>query len=487
MRQIRISLLTLAGLSALIFLVAGGCVSQPPQAETLQPTGTNVSGPLHPGPNDPKIAYVAGVLLENLHYLQRPLDTELSTRFFDGYIETLDSRHENFLQSDLAEFDHYRTNLDKYTTLNRNTADLTPAFAIYNRYLERYRQHTVYVEELLKQNKFKFNTADTIQLDRRHEPFPKDLEEAKALWREHLQYEYLYQEKLPRELTETNGTVLVSLNTTNAADIPKALLRHYQWGLRMTTNSDSDFVMQLYLNALAHAYDPHSDYFSAPKAVDFSIQMSLSLFGIGAQLNEDDGYCTINALLPGGPAAKSKKLLEKDRIIAVAQSNQPPVDIVDMDLEKAIQLIRGPKGTVVRLTISPLADRTSRKVVELVRDEIKLDDAAAKAKIIDVPNGSGGTNRLGVLDVPSFYATIPTAGNEGHAGRYTSEDVIKLVNKLKAEHVSGIIIDLRSNPGGSLEEAVRFTGLFIKDGPVVLARANDGEVKVRADTDPGIL
>ena len=487
MRQIRISLLTLAGLSALIFLVAGGCVSQPPQAEPLQPTGTNVSGPLHPGPNDPKIAYVAGVLLENLHYLQRPLDTELSTRFFDGYIETLDSRHENFLQSDLAEFDHYRTNLDKYTTLNRNTADLTPAFAIYNRYLERYRQHTVYVEELLKQNKFKFNTADTIQLDRRHEPFPKDLEEAKALWREHLQYEYLYQEKLPRELTETNGTVLVSLNTTNAADIPKALLRHYQWGLRMTTNSDSDFVMQLYLNALAHAYDPHSDYFSAPKAVDFSIQMSLSLFGIGAQLNEDDGYCTINALLPGGPAAKSKKLLEKDRIIAVAQSNQPPVDIVDMDLEKAIQLIRGPKGTVVRLTISPLADRTSRKVVELVRDEIKLDDAAAKAKIIDVPNGSGGTNRLGVLDVPSFYATIPTAGNEGHAGRYTSEDVIKLVNKLKAEHVSGIIIDLRSNPGGSLEEAVRFTGLFIKDGPVVLARANDGEVKVRADTDPGIL
>ncbi len=251
----------------------------------------------------------------------------------------------------------------------------------------------------------------------------------------------------------------------------------------MTTNWDSDFVLQTYLNALTHAYDPHSDYFTAPHAQDFSINMSLSLFGIGAQLKEDDGNCTISALIRGGPAEKSKLLKESDYIVAVAQSNRPPADVVDMELEKVVQLIRGPKGTQVQLTISPADDRAARRVITLVRDEIKLEDSEAKAELIETPDHHGGTNRIGVIDLPSFYATIPLPGNDHATPKSTSVDVARLVKKLKQEKVAGIIIDLRTNPGGSLEEAVKFTGLFIKDGPVVLARNFEGHITADDDTD----
>jgi carboxyl-terminal processing protease len=282
-------------------------------------------------------------------------------------------------------------------------ADLTPAFMIFQRYLERFQQHAVYVDELLKQDKFKFNTDEKIQLDRRHEPFPKDLAGAQALWRQHLRYDYL-QEKLASEISDTNDTFTVRLPAGAATNIIATLARHNRWSLHMMTNLDSSSVLSIYLNALAHAYDPHSDYLSAPHAQDFSIGMNLSLFGIGAQLAEDDGYCTIHSLVPGGPAAKSKQLNEKDRILAVAQGGKPPVDVVDMELEKVVQQIRGPKGTEVRLTISPAADRAARKVVTLIRDEIKLEDSEAKARLVEMPDGHGGTNRIGIIDLPSFYA-----------------------------------------------------------------------------------
>ena len=460
---------------AIALAIWAGCEtgqSDVPALPALPATG------LKPGPNDARIAFVAARLLENYHYLQRPLDEALSEKFFDGYIDSLDPRHENFLQSDLAEFEIYRTNLDKLT-LKRGTADLTPAFAVYDRYAERIEQHDAYVTDLLKHDRFKFNTDEKIVLDRRHAPFPKDLTEAEALWRQRLRYEYL-QEKLSREIVETNDNFLVKLPADAAKEIPATLEKHYQWNLHMTTNWDSDGVLQAYLNGLCHAYDPHSDYFSAPHAQDFSIGMNLSLFGIGAQLGEDDGYCTIRSLVPGGPAAKSKQVNEKDRIVAVAQGDKPPVDVVDMDLEKVVQQIRGPKGTEVRLTLSPGPDHTTRKVVTLIRDEIKLEDSEAKAKLVEFPDG----RRIGIIDLPSFYATV-NLGNDGNTTpKSTSADVTKLINRLKAEKVSGIIIDLRSNPGGSLEEAIKFTGLFIKDGPVVLARNPDGQVQVDSVPNP---
>ncbi|MFZ0828398.1 MAG: carboxy terminal-processing peptidase [Verrucomicrobiia bacterium] len=483
-----VAIAALAGLAGI-----PGCTTRsisPPVAVQTGPTpapAAPTNQVLRPGPNDPQIAYVTARLLEEFHYSQQLVDKDVSVKFFDAYVEELDPRHENFLQSDLAEFAFYRTNLDAFTIGANRTANLAPAYAIYQRYLDRIRQHDDYVNELLREDKFKFNSDEHILLDRRHAPYPKDLNEARQLWSEWLHYEYL-QEKLSREISPTNSNGVLPLPKSASEEMAATLARHYRWYLRMATNWDSTDVLQAYLNALAHAYDPHSDYFNTEHAQDFSISMSLSLFGIGAQLSEDDGYCTISQLVHGGPAEKGKQLHEKDRIVAVAQGNQPPVDVVDMELGRVVQLIRGSKGSEVRLTISPAEDRATRRVVTLVRDEIKLEDQEAKAQLIESPNGHGGTNRIGVIDLPSFYATIELPGSASHsAAKSTTADVARLIKKLKSEKVSGIILDLRGNPGGSLEEAVKFTGLFIKEGPVVLARSPEGQVNVDSDTDASML
>ena len=477
MHKNRLFVLALAVIAALG--VWAGCKSSSPPPPPA-PTASAAPQGLKPGPNDPRIAYVAARLLEEFHYLQKPLDRDLSMKFYDEYVDSLDPRHETFLQSDLDEFAPIRTNLDILTVGSRNVSEIRPAFAIYERFVQRAQEHYDYVNELLRQDKFKFNADEKFVLDRRHEPFPKDLDEAKQIWRQEVRYEYL-TEKLSDEISETNGVFTIKKDTSAFTNIVAALLKRHRLAERYITNADSDAVLQAYLNALAHAYDPHSDYFGAPKAQDFSIDMSLSLFGIGAQLADDDGYCTIEELVPGGPAMKSKDIKPKDRILAVAQSNSPPVDAVNLELEKVVQMIRGPKGTEVRLTISPAEDRSARKIVTLVRDEIKLEDKEAKADLIVYPDGK----KLGIIDLPSFYATVDLPGGDGHSTpKYTSADVARLVKKLKSEKVDGIILDLRSNPGGSLEEAVKFTGLFIKEGPVVLARESTGQVVVESDPDP---
>ena len=296
-----------------VLAIVSGCTSRPPAsvpAPAVAPApappsvlSTNLG--LKPGPNDPRIAYVTARLLEEFHYSQELMDKEISVKFFDAYLDILDPRHENLLQSDLAEFALYRTNLDTLTIGTNAIANLTPAYAIYQQYLERVRQHVDYVNELLDQNRFKFNTSDHIQLDRRHAPFPGDLDEARELWSLRLRYEYL-QEKLSREISPTNSRVILPLAKTNLTEISDTLARHYRWYLRLATNWNSTDILQAYLNGLAHAYDPHSDYLNTEHAQDFSISMSLSLFGIGAQLTEDDGYCTINSLVHGGPGGKKQ-------------------------------------------------------------------------------------------------------------------------------------------------------------------------------------
>lgn len=451
-----------------------GCRTQPNPASITLAT-TNLPA-LKPGPNDARIAFVAARMMEAYHYYQRPLDREMSAKFFDSYIDALDPRHELFLQTDLAEWTSVRTNLDILTVGGRGTAELGPAFAIYERFRERSIQRANYVQELLATEKFKFTTNERFALDRREAPFPQNIEEARQLWKQRVRWEYL-QEKLGKSLRETNGTIVVNPPPGMVTNILAALEKRNRQMLRLMTNWDSDKVLQAYLNfGLAHAYDPHSDYFGAPKAQDFSIDMNLALIGIGAQLTEDDGFCTIRELVPGGPAMKSKKLKPNDRIIAVAQGDKPPVDVVNMELQKVVQMIRGVKNTEVRLTISPVENRSATRVISLIREEIKLEDKEARAQIIEYPGG----HRVGVIELPSFYAPI---GNET-TPKYTSVDVKRLLARLKREKVEGVILDLRGNPGGSLEESVRLTGLFIKEGPVVLARDAEGKVIVNGDPDP---
>jgi len=468
---------------AVCIFIAAGCSTPKP----VPPAAAGPAASLAPGPNDSRIAYWTARYLEEYQYSQQTLDTGMSEKFFDGYVETLDPRRENFLQSDIDEFARYRTNLDALTIGGRGRANLTPAYEIFGRYMERLTQHTDYVNKLLAQDRFKFDTDDRILLDRRQAPYPKNLTEAEELWSQQLRYDYLLA-KLDLEFSPTNGGTVLPLPKTANADISADLERRYNWNLHFFTNWDSDNVLQVYLNALTHAYDPHTDYLNYQHAQNFSIEMSLSLFGIGAQLSEDYGYCTIESLIPGGPADKSGQIKSKERVIKVAQSNLPPVNVVDMDLSKVVELIRGPKGTQVRLTLEEKDNPASRHTVILTRDEIKIEDQEAKAKLIEMPDSRGVTNRIGVIDVPSFYFPTDIAGNAGHSQQsYVSVDVAKLIRKLQQEKVGGIILDMRSNPGGSLEEAIRLTGLFIKEGPVVLARNPIGEVQQDSITNAAAL
>jgi carboxyl-terminal processing protease len=463
---------TILAMVGIGLFIADGCASPHGAPQPVQPVST-----LSPGPNDPRIAYVTARLMEEFQYSLQPLDTEMSVKFYDGYIDSLDPGHENFLQSDIDEFAAFRTNLDIYTVGGRGRANLAPAYKIFARLEERLEQHTAYADELLKQDRFKFDADESVQLDRHRAPWPADLAAAQQLWRQQLLHEFL-QQKLSREISSTNSDVILPISKADETEIADKLAHHYNWNLQEITNWDSNNILQVYLNALTHAYDPHSDYLNQEHSADFAIGMSLQLGGIGAQLTEDEGYCTISSLIPGGPAAKNGQIHEKDRIIAVAQSNQPPVNVVDMELSRVVELIRGPKGTQVRLTLMPVTDPTARPVITLTREEVKLENEEASAKLIELPDGHGGTNRLGIIDVPSFYAPLDSG-----AHNYITVDVAKLIKKLKEENVSGIVLNMRNNPGGSLEEAIHFTGLFIKDGPVVLSRNPEGQVTVDSDTD----
>jgi carboxyl-terminal processing protease len=417
-----------------------------------------------PGDDDSAIAKVTARLLENSGYTGHHEPEEISGKFLNRYLEVLDPNHLYFLQSDLAEFAPYRTNLEKLTI---RSGDTQPAHIIFERFQQRLEQRIALAQELLKTESFDFTGNDTYRWDRRKAPRPRDLAEAKQLWRQNLRYEYL-QEKLSNKKPD---------------EIVKTLSRRYERTLRAMKQWNADQVLEIYLTALTHAYDPHSDYMGRHQMEDFSIAMNLSLFGVGATLQGDDGYCKIVELLPGGPAARSKLLKVGDRIVAVAQEGKEPVDIIDMPLPDAVELIRGPKGTKVSLTIIPAGstDSSVRKSISLVRDEIKLEDQAAKARIVDLGGQTNQTLRIGIIDLPSFYSSADSPKHSGH--KSATADVARLIDKLKQENVQGLVLDLRRNGGGSLEEAIALTGLFIKKGPVVQTRDTDGDIQVENDPD----
>jgi carboxyl-terminal processing protease len=416
------------------------------------------------GSEEANITRATVKLLEHSQFARHRLDAELSGKFLDRYLDALDGEHVLFLQSDLNEFDRYRSNL---ADLTRRAGDTSPAHNIYARYLERLAQREAYVTNLLHTTTFDFTGHDRWETDRRNAARPVNLTAAQVLWRQQVRAAYLQEE-------------LGGQPTTNIA---KTLSRRYARTFQTMQKLSSDEVLEVYLDALAHVYDPHSDYLGREQLENFNIAMNLSLFGIGATLQSQDGYCTIRELLPGGPAARSGSIKPGDRIVAVAQGHQDPVDVVDMPLSQAVELVRGPKDTTVRLTIIPVgADSSARKTVSLVRDEIKLEDQRAKASIVDLPEANGSSLRIGMIDLPSFY------GMTGEAGASSaSADVTKLLHKLNREHMQGLILDLRRNGGGSLEEAIRLTGLFIPKGPIVQTRDPNGDVDVEKDPDPRVL
>jgi len=423
--------------------------------------------PLAPGPDDFRIARAAAMVVERFHYAQQPFDDDVSSKFFDKYLDSLDPGHIIFLQSDITEWEKWRKKLDDMTL---KTGDMSPADVIFNRFLQRFTEHVEFCTNLIATGTFEFKDNERYTPNRKDLPRPKDMAEAKQMWRDRVRYEWLDQ----------------VLNKEKPAEIKKNLTGRYTRTLRMLQEFDSDDVLQMYLTALTRVYDPHSDYMAKASAENFNISMKLSLFGIGALLTSEDGYCKIKELMEG-PAKMSGQLKPNDKIVAVAQGNNEPVDVIDMKLNKVVELIRGPKGTEVRLTVIPVdaPDSSTRKVVSLIRAEIKLEDQEAKAKLIELDAENGQPPlRLGIIDLPSFYADL---ANRRADRKSTTTDVAKLLKKLKEEKVAGIILDLRRNGGGSLEEAINLTGLFIKEGPVVQVKDHDGHITVDKDTDSRIL
>ena len=482
--------------------------------------------PIEAVPDEAAIAKLTSRILMQMHYLhlQQSLDDQVSSQFLDRYLERLDSLHIHFLQSDLKEFEQYRTTLDDLT----KAGDVSPARAIFKRFSERVEQRMAYVAQLLKAGEFEFAGDDRYNFDRHKAPYPKDLDEAKKIWRQHLRYEYL-EEKLNPDTSKPGSakTTTASTNGVNKlddgreidskaspvkggqtadlkpkapkthAEIVKTLTRRYTRILRFWQEFDGGDVVQVYLTALMRVYDPHSDYYGKATLENFAMSMNLSLFGIGALLESEDGYCKIKELKPG-PALRSKKLKPGDRIVGVAQGDNEPVDVVDMKLSKVVDMIRGPKDTRVRLTVLPVdaTDPSARVEVALVRDKIKLEDEEAKSKIIELTGKDKKATRLGVIDLPSFYAGFdikdggPThlaSSDERTATKSTTEDVARLLKKLMVENVAGVILDLRHNGGGSLEEAINLTGLFIKEGPVVQVKDAEGNLIKDEDTDASVL
>lgn len=420
---------------------------------------------------DANITKLATNILGHSQFAHHPLDAELAAKFLDRFLDALDGNHSVFLQSDVDELAAaYRARLAKVTL---SEGDTGAARAVFARYLQRLKEQVAYEAAVLRTGKLDFSGHDVYSFDRRRAPRPADLDAAHQLWRQQLRAEYL-QEKLTDK---------------KPAAIATALTRRREQLLRTMEGLHEDEILEYYLDALAHVYDPHSDYLGHEQMESFTIAMKLSLFGIGAALETEDGYCTIRELLPGGPAARSGQLKPGDRIVAVAQAGKEPVDIMNMPLSRAVEMIRGPKGTKVTLTILPASGAVSPapKTVALIRDEIKLDDQQAKARILDLPAGKGPPLRVGVIDLPSFYAEMGSGNGAASARRSATSDVARLLKKLKAENVRGVVMDLRRNGGGSLEEAISLTGLFIRKGPVVQTRDQAGKIDVGTDDDGGVL
>jgi carboxyl-terminal processing protease len=419
--------------------------------------------PLDAAATNAAVTALTTKILESSQFDHRRLDDELAGKFLDRYLDSLDGSHMIFLKSDLEEFNKYRPKLAKLTSID---GDTKLAHVIFKRYLERLNERSAFIKESLAKNQFDFSTDETFSYDRKDAQHPANLDEAKSIWEKQLKYEYL-QEKLAGK---------------KEAEIQKALNRRSDRVTEMMRKMSENDVLEMYLEALTQVYDPHSDYFGPAQYKSFTSEMNLSLIGIGATLQSKEGYCTIASLVPGGPAERSGLIKPGDRIVGVAQKKDEEfTDIIDLPLNKAVELIRGKKNTTVHLDIIPIdaPDDSVHKTISIAREEIKIEDQQAKAQVIDITVGDK-THRIGTIDLPMFYA-----GEGDGKGKPTScsADVAKLLEKLKQENVTGVILDLRRNGGGSLPEAIDLAGLFIPSGPMVQTRGPDGRTEIGADRD----
>ena len=400
-------------------------------------------------------------MLETLHFNNQEISDEVFTELISEYMESLDYNKLYFLQSHEDQF--VKAFGSRLSMQLRHKGDLNAAFSIYETYRDIALDRITWILARLEEE-WSFENEESYEYDRSESPWAKTSEEADDLWRKRLKQEMLQE----------------ILNEKTEEEAKERIVKRYKRQLRSLKEFGSSDVQEVFLTSLTHKFDPHSTFFSADTFEDFSIHMRLSLVGIGALLSEDDGYCVIKELIPGGPAKNTTDLKPEDRIVAVAEGDGEPVDIVDMGLRKVVDKIRGKKGTEVRLTIIPAdaVDESERRIVSIIRDTVRINSSRCEGEIFDVPTFNGKTIPMGVIDIPQFYGSEETS---------VTADVEELVIKMKDAGVQGIILDLRRNGGGLLNEAVDMTGLFIPRGPVVQVKDAYGKILPRSDRNPKVV
>ncbi len=439
------------------------------------------------------IGELVAVFLENNHYSKHELlDPATSEMAFDRLLDNLDPNKMFFTAEDLKAIEAEKRSLAAEIA----DGNVSSGKKIYNMYRRRFSEYRNYALELLESG-IDFSRKEYVELDReKAEPFATD-EEMRDFWRKKIKNDLLYFRLLQRSMTEENSG---EVETSESEKIKKLwevsspeekLKRRLHDISNVIEQTDDDEILEILLTALAQVYGPHSAYYSPGNAEDFDIDMSLSLTGIGATLSSADGFTRIVALVPGGPAEKDGTLQPEDRIIAVAQEGEAPVDVIDMALDKVVSMIRGPEGS--RVTLTYLPGRKGRNAVPqsvtLERSvvELKESEVTGTVKTVPAPDGSGKSMKIGVVEFNKFYVDFEAMMRHDPDFKSCARDMRRELEKLKAENVEAVVIDLRYNTGGGLTEALTMSGFFIKDGPLLQIRGADGEVAVENDADPGIV
>ncbi|MEE4108730.1 MAG: carboxy terminal-processing peptidase, partial [Halieaceae bacterium] len=401
--------------------------------------------------------------LEDRHYSKRRYDDELASEHLDNFIDSLDGGRMFFTAADIADFEVYRTKIDDDLRAGRLDAGLEIFNLYHERLLARLRDLLDTLPERVAA--LDFTLDERYELDAESRPWAADAAELDERWRLQLK----------------NQVLNLRLADKPEDEIIETLSRRYRNQLGRVEQYNGQDAFQIFANALTELYDPHTNYFSPRRSENFNISMRLSLEGIGAVLSSQDEYTRVARIVPAGPAAKQGRLQPSDRIVAVAQGDDGEYeDVIGWRLDEVVELIRGPKGSTVRLQVLPAkagAD-AEREEIRIVRNEVKLEEQSAQKRIIEVPRGEAGegTVRVGVIDIPTFYIDFEAMRRGDEEYKSTTRDVRRLLEELEEERVDGLIIDLRNNGGGSLQEANELTGLFIEYGPTVQIRHSSRRV-----------
>ena len=470
MKQLR---MVLGGMSVIALALSASLVADPapaaPPARPASVTPVVLASELEPLDVHRRTSATIVDQLRHAHYLRKDINDALSSEVFDKYIESLDSQRMYFLKSDIDLLENHRYTLDD--AIKRS--DVQAAYTIFNLYQKRMVERLQFLITEIDSNlmQYDFTKDESVEIERDDAAWPKDQAEMDDLWRKRLK----------------SSALAMLLNDKPMTEVKDLLAKRYRNRLKQTEQTKSEDVFQTYLNAFAGAFDPHTQYFSPRTSQNFNINMSLSLEGIGAVLQAEDDYTSVVRLVPAGPADKAGNIRPAERIISVGQGEKGPlIDVVGWRLDDVVELIRGPKGSTVRLEVLPKeGDTAPARTISIVRNTVQLEEQAAHKKLLTLQQ-NGKPYRLGIIEIPTFYADFKAQSEGDPNYKSTTRDVAMLIGELKKEGVDALVVDLRNNGGGSLQEADSLTGLFIESGPTVQVKSARRSASVYADTDSSI-